>query len=67
MAPSTPEIEAALRNAIKEAIDDGKEEFITVRYIRNKAIEALDLDEGFFLTDEWKPKSKQFIQRTTVC
>jgi hypothetical protein len=67
MTYSTKAIESALRAAIQETIDDGKEELLTVRYIRDKVVGSLKLGEGFFVTDDWKPKSKQFIQKTAVC
>lgn len=66
MTHSNREIEFALRTAIKETIDSGKEEALTVRYIRDKVVESLSLDEGFFVTEAWKSKSKQFIQATAV-
>jgi len=65
MAPSTKEIEAKLRSAIKETFDDDQD-LLTVKYVRNKVEKELDLEEGFFLTSEWKDKSKQFIKEWAV-
>lgn len=66
MAPSAAKIESALRAAIQETIDEGNEEALTVRYVRNKVTESLKLDEGFFLTEDWKARSKAFINDCAV-
>jgi hypothetical protein len=66
MAPSDENIESALRAAIKDTIDNDKEDALTVRYIRDKVEESLNLDEGFFVTDAWKAKSKQLIKEYAV-
>jgi hypothetical protein len=66
MAPSTKEIESVLRAFIQETINDGKEDLLTVRYVRNKVVESLGLDEGFFVTEEWKDRSKGFIKACAV-
>jgi hypothetical protein len=52
MAPSNKEIESAVRAFIKGMVDNDEEDIITVRYVRNGVEEKLNLDEGFFVTEE---------------
>ena len=66
MAHSNENIESALRAAIKDTVDNGEEDVLTVRYIRDKVEESLKLVEGFFVTDAWKAKSKQIIKEYAV-
>ena len=66
MPPSRNKIESALRAIIQKSVDDGEEDLLTVRYVRDRGVESLNLAEGFFLTDDWKDRSKAFIKRTAV-
>ena len=66
MAHSNENIESALRTTIKDTIDNGEEDVLTVRYIRDKVEESLKLVQGFFVTDAWKAKSKQIIKAYAV-
>ena len=66
MALSPEKIESILRAIIQKTVDDGQEDLLTVRYVRNKGAEWMNLDEGFFSTQDWKDRSKAFIKKTAV-
>ncbi|KAG0647324.1 hypothetical protein D0Z07_6923 [Hyphodiscus hymeniophilus] len=64
MAPSPEKIESALRVIIQKTVDNGEEDLLTVRYVRDKGVESLGLEQDFFVSDEWKNRSKAFIKET---
>lgn len=67
MAPSTTVLEAKLRSAVEEVYaDEETRETLTVRLIRDKVEDELDLQKGFFVTPEWKDKSKELIKTWAV-
>jgi hypothetical protein len=67
MAPSSTVLEAKLRKAVEEVYaDEETRETLTVRLIRDKVENELDLDKGFFVTPEWKDKSKVLIKSWAV-
>jgi hypothetical protein len=67
MSPNTTTIERRLRAVTKEIYNSGKEDNLTVRFIRDRVQNDLKLLEGFFLSEEWKTKSKSLIKEYVVC
>lgn len=65
MAPSGKKLEAALRDAVHEVAKTDRAS-LTVNHIRKIVEETQDLEEGFFVTGDWKAKSKTVIKETAV-
>jgi len=63
--PADKKITAALRAATL-AIFDSDRDSLSVKTVRNKVVEDLELDEKFFLEGEWKTKSKDLIKGYAV-
>ena len=66
MAPSAKKIEQALVDgtcAVRRAEPDGT----SVNKVRRHVAAELGLDEDFFVSDQWKAKSKTIIKATVVC
>lgn len=67
MSHSDTDLEKALRSAIRDTVDsDQDDEILTVRYIRDLVEQSLNLGEGFFVTGDWKVKSKEIIKGYAV-
>jgi len=69
MAPSVKAIVAKLRATVEETYSDDQkndESKLTVKYVRTKVESELGLEEGFFVTEEWKEKSKTLIKEHAV-
>lgn len=67
MAPADSLLEAKLRSAVEEVhADEQLRDGLTVRMIRDKVEDELNLGAGFFLTPEWKDKSKVIIKDWAV-
>ena len=66
MAPSADRLEDALRNAVEEVYRSEDQNNLTVRFVRDKVEIELGLDQGFFLTPEWKDRSKLLIKSWAV-
>jgi len=66
MAPSTKVLEGKLRTAVDEVFNSDIRDQLTVRLIRNKVEEELELEDGFFVQEEWKEKSKRIIKEWAV-
>lgn len=66
MAPSAKKLEAALLKATNQ-IFQAEPDATTVNKVRKQAESDLDLDEDFFLSGEWKSKSKSIIKTQVVC
>jgi hypothetical protein len=64
MAPSSSALVAQLKKSVKNIFDTDREQ-LSVKKVRS-AVE-LDLESGFFLSPEWKDKSKQIIKEHVVC
>lgn len=65
--PANRILEAKLRNAVEEIYaNEQLRDGLTVRLIRDKVEEELDLGAGFFSTPEWKDKSKGIIKDWAV-
>ncbi|CRK33031.1 hypothetical protein HYQ45_007824 [Verticillium longisporum] len=63
MALSKQEIEAAIRDAVREVSGINRDN-LTVNYIRKFTEEKLNLEEGFFSEPEWKSRSRALIKET---
>ncbi|KAL9943163.1 hypothetical protein D7B24_000888 [Verticillium nonalfalfae] len=61
MALSKQEIEAAIRDAVREVSGINRDN-LTVNYIRKFTEEKLHLEEGFFSEPEWKSRSRALIK-----
>ena len=66
MAPSVNRFEAKLRAAVKQIYDSEDRELLSVRLVRDKVEQDHGLEKGFFLTGDWKAKSKQIIKDYAV-
>jgi hypothetical protein len=67
MAPSADRLEDALRSAVEEVYRSQDQNNLTVRFVRDKVENELELDPGFFVRPEWKDKSKNLIKSWAVC
>jgi hypothetical protein len=67
MAPSADRLEDALRSAVEEVYRSEDQNNLTVRFVRDKVENELELDPGFFVRPEWKDKSKNLIKSWAVC
>ncbi|EHK97780.1 hypothetical protein GLAREA_10114 [Glarea lozoyensis ATCC 20868] len=61
MAPSSSALVAQLKKSVKHIFDTDREQ-LSVKKVRSAVEEELDLENGFFLSPEWKDKSKQIIK-----
>lgn len=66
MAPSAEVLETYLQEATRQlySVDPGT---VTVNSVRQHAEEQNDLEKGFFVTQEWKARSKALITDYVVC
>ena len=68
MAPDPETLEAALRRVVRNVFDARNLEELTVKRVRRAAEVELELEEGFFKTDEaWRDRSKGVISGEVVC
>jgi len=65
MAPTKKALTEALRAAVTHAYHHDRDT-LTVKRIRTKVEQNLNLDEGFFLEPAWKDQSKQIITSQVV-
>lgn len=65
MAPTKKALTDALRAAVTHAYHHDRDT-LTVKRIRNKVEQNLDLEEGFFLSPTWKDQSKEIITSRVV-
>jgi hypothetical protein len=65
MAPTDSALVAQLKKSVKSIFASDREQ-LTVKKVRTAAEEELDLDTGFFLSPEWKDKSKNIIKDHVV-
>ena len=66
-SPSQSTLEQALRLAVQRVYKLGNLEELTVKRVRSAAEKDLDLEDGFFKSDEtWKERSKNVIQSEVV-
>jgi hypothetical protein len=60
MAPPDSALIAQIKKSVHSIFTTDREQ-LTVKKVRSAVEEALDLHAGFFLSPEWKDKSKQII------
>jgi hypothetical protein len=65
MAPVEGAVVAQLKKSVKSIFTSDREQ-LSVKKVRIAAEEELDLDTGFFLSPEWKEKSKTIIKDYVV-
>ena len=65
MAPSESELVLQLKSSVKTFFVSDRDQ-LTVKKVRSAVEEELDLETGFFLSPEWKDKSKQIIKEHVV-
>jgi hypothetical protein len=66
--PSEAVISRALRDIVITIHKSGKPQDLTVKRVRNRAEEALDLPADFLKSDvKWKQKSSDLIRDAVVC
>ncbi|TLD33194.1 hypothetical protein PspLS_00990 [Pyricularia sp. CBS 133598] len=61
MAPKAIALEAALKNAVRTLYEEAGDQ-ISVNAVRKQAEDEMGLDEGFFVSDDWKARSKTVIK-----
>ncbi|KAI6381322.1 hypothetical protein MCOR25_001255 [Pyricularia grisea] len=61
MAPKASALEAALKNAVRSLYEEVGDQ-ISVNAVRKQAEDEIGLDEGFFVSDDWKARSKTIIK-----
>ena len=67
MAPSAKVISAALVDTVEKIFRSDDRDALTVRLVRTKVEEGLNLGEGFLVQSTWKERSKKIIKDSTVC
>lgn len=65
MAHSDEELEAELRDAVRDTVLKDRDS-LTINSVRKLVEEKLDLEQGFFLSDSWKQRSKLLIKEAVV-
>lgn len=65
MAPSDQKLEAELRAKVREVMEHDRG-LLTVNHIRKLVTDEFDLDESFFLSSDWKARSKTLIKNEVV-
>jgi hypothetical protein len=60
MAPPDSALIAQIKKAVHSIFTTDREQ-LTVKKVRSAVEQVLDLDAGFFLSPEWKDKSKKII------
>jgi hypothetical protein len=66
MSLSTKELEEALIDGTHQ-IFTAEPDATTVNKVRKHVEETLNLDDGFFTTEDWKQRSKALIKEYVVC
>jgi len=66
MAPTEKALTAALKRAVNDVFHSNEKDLLTVRFIRTKVEEELDLKGSFFTEGKWKDKSKVIIKGEAV-
>ncbi|TLS23212.1 uncharacterized protein PpBr36_06462 [Pyricularia pennisetigena] len=61
MAPKAAALEAALKNAVRTLYEEVGDQ-ISVNAVRKQAEDEMGLDEGFFVSEDWKARSKTIIK-----
>lgn len=65
MAPKATALEAALKNAVRNLYEEVGDQ-ISVNAVRKQAEDEMGLDEGFFVSEDWKARSKTIIKEAMV-